>query len=52
MTSTNPHQTLTMKSRLRERAAPQRGENKRTRERASDETHLRVAEKARDTQDH
>ena len=51
MTSTNPHQTLTMKSRLHERAAQLRGEIQRTLERSSDETHVRSAEQARDTED-
>jgi len=51
MTSTNPQQTLTMKSRLRERAAQLRGEIQRTLERSSDETHVRIAEQARDTED-
>lgn len=51
MTSTDPHQTLTMKSRLRERAAQLRGEIQRTLERSSDETHVRIAEQARDTED-
>jgi RNA polymerase-binding protein DksA len=51
MTSTNPHQTLTMKSRLRERAAQLRGEIQRTLERSSDETHVRIAEQARDIED-
>lgn len=51
MTSTNPHPTLTMKSRLYERAAQLRGEIQRTLERSSDETHVRIAEQARDTED-
>jgi len=40
-----------MKSRLRERAAQLRGEIQRTLERSSDETHVRIAEQARDTED-
>jgi DnaK suppressor protein len=51
MTSTNPHQTQTMKSRLHERAAQLRGEIQRTLERSSDETHVRIAEQARDPED-
>ena len=51
MTSINPQQTQTMKSRLRERAAQLRGEIQRTLERSSDETHVRIAEQARDTED-
>lgn len=51
MTSTNPHQTLTMTSRLRDRAAQLRGEIQRTLERSSDETHVRIAQQARDAED-
>ena len=51
MTSTDPRHTTTMKSRLRERAAQLRGEIQRTLERSSDETHVRIAEQARDTED-
>jgi RNA polymerase-binding protein DksA len=51
MTSINPQQTHTMKSRLRERATQLRGEIQRTLERSSDETHVRIAEQARDTED-
>jgi len=51
MTTLNPHQTTAMKSRLRERAAQLRGEIQRTLERSSDETHVRIAEQARDTED-
>lgn len=51
MTSTQPHQTMTMKSRLHHRAAQLRGEIQRTLERSSDETHVRIAEQARDTED-
>ena len=51
MTSTEPRQTATMKARLRERAAQLRGEVQHTLERSSDETHVRIAEQARDTED-
>jgi DnaK suppressor protein len=51
MTSLNPQQTTAMKSRLRERAAQLRGEIQHTLERSSDETHVRIAEQARDTED-
>lgn len=51
MTSTEPRQTATMKARLRERAAQLRGEIQHTLERSSDETHARIAEQARDTED-
>jgi RNA polymerase-binding protein DksA len=51
MTSTEPRQTTTMKARLRERAAQLRGEIQHTLERSSDETHARIAEQARDTED-
>jgi DnaK suppressor protein len=51
MTSTEPRQTATMKARLRERAAQLRGEIQHTLERSSDETHVRIAEQARDTED-
>ena len=51
MTSTDPRQTTTMKARLRERAAQLRGEIQHTLERSSDETHVRIAEQARDTED-
>lgn len=51
MTNLDPRQTSTMKSRLRERAAQLRGEIQDTLERSSDETHVRIAEQARDTQD-
>jgi RNA polymerase-binding protein DksA len=52
MSSTQPQQTsIAMKSRLRARAAQLRGEIQRTLERSSDETHVRIAEQARDTED-
>lgn len=51
MTSTQPRQTMTMKSRLHDRAAQLRGEIQRTLERSTDETHVRIAEQARDTED-
>src|SRR5690349_3333627 len=51
MSSINPQQAHTVKSRLRERAAQLRGEIQRTLERSSDETHVRIAEQARDTED-
>ena len=51
MTSPNSQQTSAMKSRLLERAAQLRGEIQRTLERSSDETHVRIAEQARDTED-
>jgi len=51
MTTFNSQQTTAMKSRLRERAAQLRGEIQRTLERSSDETHVRIAEQARDTED-
>jgi RNA polymerase-binding protein DksA len=51
MTTLNPQQSTAMKARLRERAAPLRGEIQNTQERSSDETHARVAEQARDLED-
>lgn len=51
MTSTDPRQSTLMKSRLRERAAQLRGEIQHTLERSTDETHVRIAEQARDTED-
>ena len=51
MTSLNPQQSTTMKARLRERAAQLRNEIQHTLERSSDETHVRIAEQARDTED-
>ena len=49
--SFNQHQTVEFKGRLRERAAQLRGEIQRTLERSSDESHVRIAEQARDTED-
>jgi RNA polymerase-binding protein DksA len=40
-----------VKTRLRERAAQLRGEIRSTLERSSDETHVRIAEQARDAED-
>jgi DnaK suppressor protein len=51
MNTQDQQQTLAMKQRLRERAAQLRGEIQRTLERSSDETHARIAEQARDTED-
>jgi DnaK suppressor protein len=51
MTSTQPQQTTMMKSRLRARAAQLRGEIQRTLDRSTDETHVRIAEQVRDTED-
>lgn len=51
MASRNQQQTVEMKSRLRERAAQLRGEIQRTLERSSEETHVRIAEQARDNED-
>ncbi len=51
MSNLDPRQTTTMKSRLHERAAQLRGEIRSTLERSADETHVRIAEQARDTED-
>ncbi|HKS55615.1 MAG TPA: TraR/DksA family transcriptional regulator [Steroidobacteraceae bacterium] len=51
MTSSEQHQTTTIKSRLHARAAQLRGEIQHTLERSTDETHVRIAEQARDTED-
>jgi DnaK suppressor protein len=51
MTSLNPQQSTAMKARLRERAAQLGDEIQHTLERSSDETHVRIAEQARDTED-
>lgn len=51
MNTPDPRYTTTMKSRLRERATQLRGEIRHTLERSSDETHVRIAEQARDTED-
>ncbi|HEX2494042.1 MAG TPA: hypothetical protein VHK24_09725, partial [Steroidobacter sp.] len=44
-------QILRFKSQLRERAAQLRSEIQRTLERSSDESHVRIAEQARDAED-
>jgi DnaK suppressor protein len=51
MTSTEARQTTAMRARLRERAAQLRDEIQHTLERSSDETHVRIAEQARDAED-
>jgi RNA polymerase-binding protein DksA len=51
MTSLNAQQSTTMKARLRERASQLRAEIRSTLERSSDETHVRIAEQARDNED-
>jgi len=51
MTNLNPQQSTAMKARLRERATQLRGEIQHTLERSSDETHARIAEQVRDTED-
>jgi DnaK suppressor protein len=51
MSNFDQQQTTTMKSRLRERATQLRGEIQSTLERSADETHVRIAEQARDTED-
>jgi DnaK suppressor protein len=55
MTSPDPRQNRDtpsdVKARLRERATQLRGEIRSTLERSSDETHVRIAEQARDTED-
>jgi RNA polymerase-binding protein DksA len=51
MTSLNPQQSTAMKARLRARAAQLRDEIQRTLARSSDETHVRIAEQVRDTED-
>jgi DnaK suppressor protein len=51
MTSPNAQQPTTMKARLRERAAQLRAEIQHTLERSSDETHVKIAEQVRDTED-
>jgi DnaK suppressor protein len=51
MTSPNAQQPSTMKARLRERAAQLRAEIQHTLERSSDETHVKIAEQVRDTED-
>ena len=49
--SLNQQQTLGFKSMLRERANQLRGEIRSTLERSSEESHVRIAEQARDTED-
>jgi DnaK suppressor protein len=44
-------QTVDFKAQLRERAAQLRGDIQRTLERSSDESHVRIAEQARDAED-
>ena len=51
MTSLNAEQSTTMRARLRERATQLRAEIQSTLERSADETHVRIAEQARDTED-
>jgi RNA polymerase-binding protein DksA len=51
MTSLNAEQSTTMRARLRERATQLRAEIRSTLERSADETHVKIAEQARDTED-
>jgi RNA polymerase-binding protein DksA len=51
MTSLNAEQSTTMRARLRERATQLRAEIQSTLERSADETHVKIAEQARDTED-
>lgn len=51
MTSLNAEQSTTMRARLRERATQLRAEIQSTIERSADETHVKIAEQARDTED-
>jgi DnaK suppressor protein len=51
MTSLNAEQSTTMRARLRERASQLRAEIRSTLERSVDETHAKIAEQARDTED-
>jgi DnaK suppressor protein len=51
MTSFNAEQSTAVRARLRERASQLRAEIRNTLERSSDETHVRIAEQARDTED-
>jgi DnaK suppressor protein len=51
MTILNAEQSTTMRARLRERASQLRAEIRSTLERSADETHVRIAEQARDTED-
>jgi RNA polymerase-binding protein DksA len=47
----NQQQSVEFKSHLRERAAQLRGEIQQTLDRSSDESHVRIAEQARDAED-
>lgn len=51
MNSFSPTQTVDFKARLRGRAAQLRGEIEQTLERSSEESHVRIAEQARDVED-
>ena len=51
MTSLSPQQTVDFKARLRGRAAQLRDEIQQTLERSSEESHVRIAEQARDMED-
>src|SRR5262245_57586138 len=51
MTSLSQQQTVDFKARLRGRATQLRGEIQQTLERSSEESHVRIAEQARDTED-
>jgi RNA polymerase-binding protein DksA len=51
MTSLNAEQSTTMRARLRERASQLRAEIRSTLERSADETHVKIAEQARDSED-
>jgi DnaK suppressor protein len=51
MTSLNAEQSTTMRARLRQRASQLRAEIQSTLERSADETHVKIAEQARDTED-
>ena len=51
MNSPDPRRIHEVKSRLYERAAQLRGEIQSTLERSADETHVRIAEQARDAED-
>jgi RNA polymerase-binding protein DksA len=47
----NPQQTVEFKARLRNRAVQLRGEIRNVLERSTEESHVRIAEQARDTED-
>jgi RNA polymerase-binding protein DksA len=51
MSSLEPSQTAQLGNRLRDRASQLRGEIRSTLERSADETHVRIAEQARDRED-